>query len=338
MHNRHNKLIKLIKRRPGRMSTGLFCLAVISFLFVFNSCGSKPGKPGPKKPKAAPNHHALRVISYYQDVKKERHAIIPYRVNLMAIGLLNKGNGKFVNFCRDYIRWYLNHTNPLDKYDLSGTIYHYDADFNGKEYSLSYYHNIDATSASFILLLHKFYKKTGYKNLFLHNRKKIEDVAYIIPHLMDGNDGLIRTMPVGDEKLLENNCLCYAAMAAHVELIDEFGWDKKEFYQEAAEDIRTAVQVHLYRDHRLEFYWKSDGKGKYTPDWEVIHPDRYSQLFPMLFDVLQAKKQRRLFLERCGRYFDQPWAEKESHRLLVMDWAKQKIRLYAQKEAIGEKK
>lgn len=306
----------------------LYPLLLLLISLGFYSCNSDPTSN--VTPRENPNHHALLLMSQYIPIEKTNNLVIPYEVNIMALDLLQKGNGQYTTLCRDYIRWYLDHVNPFDKYDLSGSIYDYQVDYDGKERSSAHYDSIDATSASFILLLHRFYKKSGYKSIIEQNRKKIEDIIYMIPHLQDEKDGLIRTMPIGNQKLLVNNCLSLAAIDAFLDLSREFHWGKEIFYQDARESLYSAIIQHLYRPSRHEFFYKIDETGAYAPDWTIFYPDRYSQLFPLLFHIHPDRQQDQVTWTNFQRYHQEyppvPAPGDPCH-LIVLEWVNKKMKI-----------
>jgi hypothetical protein len=258
-------------------------------------------------------HHALSIVQHYRPVKKGINRVNPYEINIMALNLLQevedegfkklpeeKANAfilkrdSFITECQLYIRWYLNHLNISDRYGLTATIYDYDIHADGTEQMVKEMNHIDRRAASFILLLYRFYKITGYRQMIIQSRKKIEDIAYLIPYLQDNEDGLVRALPHSNRKYLENNCFDYAAMDAFAHLISLFGWQNEQFYKDVRESVKHAVLTHLYRSNRGQFYRMADGTGidkkKYAADLNSFYPDAYSHLFPILYDIIPANE------------------------------------------------
>lgn len=264
-----------------------------------------------------PVHHALMIMMNYQPINKGVNTVIPYQVNLMAMDLLKKGNK--IKLCSAYIQWYLNHINLSDKYGLSGTIYDYHVLADGREKSLIDYSNIDSTAASFVLLIHKYYKVTGFSKIIRLNRKKIEDVIYLIAFLQD-EDGLIRSMPGSSKKFLKNNCEAYAAVNAFIELSGLFNREKKMFYEELRSNLERAVPELFYNKDKNWFYWLKEDQKKFAPDWKKFYPDSYSQLFPILYDMLPGEEDMQL-LWRKFRTFNKKNVKKETvGQRLVVEW------------------
>lgn len=263
--------------------------ALLAALLFLSACGEE---------KPIPIHEALVIMNRYQDLSQQANTVEPYRVNLMALDMLGQEKTAddfkfYVIECRNYIQWYLNHVNPIDKYDLSGTIYDYDVDFDGAETSRHSYHSADRTTATFILLLHRFHQITGYTRIFQQNSKKIKDAVYVIAHLQDDADGLIHSLPVTGKKFLAHNCLDYAAVRAYLELAEIFGWEDTDYYRDLEQGLEKAITKHFYRPKRDEFFHTVDGGLKHAPDWRVLTPDSYSQLFPILYQLPPLMKDRR---------------------------------------------
>lgn len=292
-----------------------FVLAVLAVPLFLLSC-SEALPP--------PTHAALIIMHRYHKLSRGTNTVVPYRVNLMALDMLARKNSAdgykvYITECRNYIQWYLNHVNPIDKYDISGTVYEYDVDADGSEISRNSYHAADSTSATFVLLIHRFHEVTGYTRVLRQNRKKIKDAIYLIAHLQDSADGLIRALPVSGKKFLANNCLDYAAISAYLELAKQLDWGETDYYQELKQNLEEAIPRQFYRPKRDEFYWLVDKGLKYAPDWQVLSPDSYSQLFPLLFrlpPLLNERRGHRLWRKFTGYHREKILQLDEVQRLI----------------------
>jgi len=308
------------KKRPF-----FFVLVMLPVLFFFvlgavffSSCNTK---------EKAPLHHALLVINRYAPVSEKSTTVVPYEVNLMALDLLRNKENPEVQLCQDYIQWYFNHLNPSDIYGMTGSIYEYDVTFDGREVPLKHFDHVDSTSATFILLLHRFYKVTGYKRFLETNWEKIANIAYLIPYLQDEHDGLIRSLPSTSKKYLRNNCECCAAIAAFVELSEEFDRPNPEFTDEFEEALEEAILTHFYRKTALEFSWLIDGDNKYAPDWKTLYPDSISQLFPLLYHIMPGEKERRELWKKFGNYYKIfPEESKPTSTRIVFRWTTEALK------------
>ncbi|MCP5051742.1 MAG: hypothetical protein GY940_31540 [bacterium] len=290
-------------------------------------------------PKSLPRHHALIIMARWDSAQKGINLVKPYDVNLLALGLLrNRGRTKpgetgtvsfniIVQQCQGYIQWYLNHLNMANTFGLSGTISHYEVSGDGTERQLNDFSPIDGTAASFILLLHRFYKATGYRQMIVQSRGKIEDIAYLIPYLQDRTDGLTSTLPAGSKrKFLANNCLGYAAMDAIIDLSTELGWEgKTDFYKNARAALKNGISTHFYRKDTGGFYWLIENKENqpqpqlYAADPDTFYPDGYAQLFPLLFKLLpeSGNRLKRLLWKKISGLHGKTIAEQNAlHRII----------------------
>jgi hypothetical protein len=291
-----------------------FWFAIITVCALAVSCNSAPKEI---------LHSALKIMNHYRPIHKGANTVIPYKVNMMALDLLQKKDASYIKECQYYIQWYLSHVNPADKYGLSGTIYDFEAFANGDENSLNTYESIDDCAASFILLIHRFYKVTGYSKVISQNSRKIRDIAYMLPYLQD-KDGLVRPLPGTGRKYLKNNCEAYAAAGAFLELTALFGWEDRDLYQNTQTEIGEAILTNLYRPGQNEFFWMSDNRGKYAPDWKVLTPDSYSQLFPLLYHVLPGHIDIRPVWEKFRKFHDEEAVLKsDAVQGLVYRWTAQ---------------
>ena len=259
------------------MVKGILGLAVMVMLVAGVSCGSKQEEL---------EHSALKILKNYGNVNKGANRIYPYEINIMAIDMLKEKDTIHIAECQYYIQWYLSHLNPSDRYGLSGTIYEYDAFPNGDEKSTNVYTSVDESAASFILLIHRFYKVSGFEKTIRQNAKKIQDIAYLIPYCQDSTDGLIRSIPETGRKYLTANCEDYAAIGAFIQLIDIFGWENRSLYENVQMELKNAIQKKFYRKNLNDFYYIIDNRGKYSPDWKPFSDATYAQLFPLLYRIV----------------------------------------------------
>ncbi len=303
-------------------------LVLTVFTALFISCGSGVD---------APNHHALVILSHFNLLKSGTNRVVPFEVNLLALYLLehrglipgkrvNPGFDSIKEQCRNYIQWYLNHTNPNDQFQLTGTISDYDISKDGKESVVEGENDICASAASFILLVEQFQRITGYKQMFSGARLKIENVAYLIPHIQDPEDGLIPMNPKSTRKRLDTNCIAYAGMDAYLKLIARLGWDKEAFYMDSRDSIKIALFEHLYRPKHGSFYYMQEGKGnhvkKYAVDWSIFYPDSYAHLFPLLYKImpLEETKNKRGIWVNIVKHHRSSIADQDLFKQLMYKW------------------
>jgi hypothetical protein len=274
----------------------IIALVAIVAAMIFPSCSGANARKGS-------HHHTFPILQRHGLLKKGINRVNPTEINLLALNLLNKikkpnkQNGydktyhNVIKECQLYIQWYLNHLNNSDQYGLTGTIFNYQIFPNGKEKVIKNGADLDIQAATFILLLHRFQRITGYRQMIAQNEQKIANIAYLIPYLQDEKDDLVQTFPTSDQKLLVNNCLSYAALDSFIQLSTEFDWGKEDYYRGVRNDLKDAILTHMYRKNRGEFFHKiekSDKPGhrkKHLVDWDNFFPGIYAQLFPIYLRI-----------------------------------------------------
>jgi hypothetical protein len=271
-------------------STMLF----ISLLFV--SCASRMADQDIGNGNTFTGHPALEILKqYHSEVGNNRvTVVIPYIVNLMALDLLKEQT--HLEVVKAYIDWYLDHLNYPDKYGATGSIYDYRVYADGREESLESADSLDSYAATFIMLINRYYDLSEDRQLMESNRKKIEDIIYLIPYLQD-HDGLTVALPGTTGKYLMDNCEALGGVSAFVELAGKLGWSLQSFYRERKTVIRDAILAHFYNGNTGNFYWLIDGPVKTPSSWSLFYPDSYAQLFPILYGVVQNQNRKNALWE-----------------------------------------
>lgn len=246
-------------------------------------------------------HPAIKVLKYYDPTNVDIYQIQPYITNILAIDMLRNNIG--LKDVREYIRWYISHLNYPDKYKLTGTIYDYDIQPNGKEFSRDTYDSVDGYAGTFLVLLYQYYLKTGDKSVIEPNKQKIFDIAYLLLYLQD-SDGLVKAMPNDDSKYLMNNTEAFAGLKAFNKLAELRGWNQDASYIEAQENIKTAILTKLYNEQTATFYWAVDNEKVYESSWNNFYPDALAQLFPLLYGIVDKNSDlaRYIWTEFSKRY------------------------------------
>ncbi len=227
---------------------------------------------------------ALLIIKQYRTINKNFEIVVPYVVNLMAIDLIIKKKMKVTKTVKRYIEWYLDHLNYPDKFSLTGTIYDYKIYSDGSEESLESSDSVVAYSATFIMLLYKYAFITKDYALLKKNRKKIADIAYVIPFLQETN-GLIKSIPGGNKLLLKDSCLSYTAIKSLQKLYKILKWKTNDFYSKINKKILNGIQMNFYNKENNNFYWNIEFDAGKSPVLKKFYPDAYSQLFPIISGI-----------------------------------------------------
>ncbi|MGD9189391.1 MAG: hypothetical protein PVI89_14310 [Desulfobacteraceae bacterium] len=247
-----------------------------------------------------PLHPTHKVIDVFSPAYAYRH-VVPYEVNLYGIYILrHRLNWQHVE---RYIWWYLDHLNYPDKHGLTGSMYDFYLDDRGRQSNAEAYDSVDSYAATFLILLHEYYKRVGNRQLFLSSRKKIEDVAYLLIVLKD-HDGLTRALPDRDSKYLMDNCEVYAGLKAYLALCRALDWSIPQLYKDAAQEIRQSVWTQLYDTSTGMFHWAVDSQTQHTSDWSRFYPDAFAQLFPIIYGLLDPASQlaQEIWAEFCRQY------------------------------------
>jgi len=269
-------------------------LVILAGVIFVSGCQHSDGRMGHIEQKAEAMHPALRVADKHPAVEIMSRfiyleesdvvvSIIPYSVDLMALNLLSQN--KDIDLVKRYLLWHLDHLNyPVDNLGLTATIYDYEVDLQLNEKSLEYYDSSDSYSAMFLLLLNKYYKKTGDSEIIISNRAKLEDIAYNIVALMN-KDGL--TIAKADYKIeyLMDNSEVYGGLNAFVEICMAFNWDVADYYAKMANNVKTGILQTFYSTRQI-LHWARDKETVSPSSWGKFYPDAYAQLMPLMHGVL----------------------------------------------------
>ncbi len=208
---------------------------------------------------------------------------------------------------KDYILWYLEHTNYPDRSGLTGTIYDYTINCKtGQEESTLIYDSVDGYAGIFLVMVYDYYIKTRDARIIQENREKLEDIAYLIAYLQD-EDGLIMALPNGKLKYLMDNCEAYGGIRSYNRLSREMGWSENKYYIELENAIKKGILFSLYDKRRGDFYWAIGNDEVFIPDWNRLYPDAFSQVFPLLYGILEEMPQLK---EKLGKKFIKRYADK----------------------------
>lgn len=281
-----------------------FSLGLVSFLLVLTLAGCK-GTRLTFSHCGEVDHPALKIIKVFTPVNGERSYVIPYTVNLFSIYILRHDlNSRDV---ARYIDWYLDNLNYPDKHDLTGSIYDYEIYRDGRQVAIQTYDSVDSYAATFLILLHEYYLKTGHREILDFNRAKIMDIAYLLLFLQD-QDGLTKALPDSDAKYLMDNCEVYAGLKAFNELSGVLGWQIPFYYAIAEKGVKQAIFERLYDESAGLFHWAVDDQVIHESCWENYYPDAFAQIFPVLYGVLDpaSEKSQRLWQEFSSRYESSP--------------------------------
>jgi len=241
---------------------------------------------------------ALEIYKRFSPIRKEDFKYInPYMLNIKAIYLLKKDVD--YNTIKNYIVWYLQHTNYPDKFGLTGTIYDYSIDCKSrKEKPTLAYDSVDGYAGTFLTLLYIYYVKTKDKNTIQENWSKIKDIAYLISHLQD-KDGLITALPNNKIKYLADNCEAYGGIRSYNRLKRAMKMNEDMVYYTKLENsIRKGILSSFFNEKKGNFYWAIEEKKLFISDWNRFYPDAFAQIFPSLYAIDEGVSRKEEFLKR----------------------------------------
>ena len=230
-------------------------------------------------------HPALKISKFFVPIKEDINYINPYILNIQCIDLLDKSYDPQI--IKNYIFWYFKHTNYPDNYGLTGTIYDYTINCKtGEETSTKTYDSVDGYAGTFLFLLYDYYRRTKDIKIIQENRKKIEDIAYLIGFLQD-KDGLIWALPDKKAKYLMDNCEAFGGIKAFNSLFRAMGWNINEYYTKLENSIKNSILTNLYDINNENFYWAKKNDKLFLSNLDTLYPDALSQLFPILYGILK---------------------------------------------------
>ena len=232
-------------------------------------------------------HPALNILKKHQKLE-QINSVVPYTINLYAIHDLNSD----VNKVKPYLTWVLQNLNYPDKHGLTGSIYDRNITIDGIEFSTGGYDSIDSYSATFLILLHKYFMQTNDKELIKENAKKIQDIAYTIAYLQD-DDGLTTALPGSDIKYFMDNCEVYAGLRSFIFLSKAMNWNLEDFSTNTITALEKGIWQRFYNPQNKNFNWAVDDVNVHESDWKNYYPDAYAQIFPIVYDLPFANSKKK---------------------------------------------
>ncbi len=246
----------------------------------------------------------------------------PYFADFAALALLDRADD-YADNVKKYMDWHFAHLNTAssDYNGVDGTIYDYEITLaDGKitqEKSLGSYDSTDSYAATFLMVLNKYYDKTGDSAYILNNVNNIQRVVNAM--LSTLHNGLTMAKPDYEIKYLMDNCEVYAGARACGMLFTKVSCDQSKAIEtqcaEAVDDIYKAVENKLWKP--LSGNYKVAVKKTLNLDaikfsWDEYYPSATAQLFPIAFGLICPRSDRalKLYNKFCDKYdwenFDYP--------------------------------
>lgn len=234
----------------------------------------------------------------------------PYFADFAALALLDNAD-EYADEVKKYMDWHFAHLNTAesDYNGIDGTIYDYKITVvNGKvtEEKISeaddgrkIYDSTDSYGATFLMVLSKYYEKTGDKNYIISHSNDInrivnamfstlhKDLAFARPdyemkYLMDNSEVYCGAMMASD---LFRDVIC-PVNPAYTDTI--------ELCKTKAEAIIAAIEDNLWVKSEKRYITAIGRSGKATHDfsWSSFYPSGSAQVFPIIYGVLGADTKR----------------------------------------------
>ncbi len=265
----------------------------------------------------------IRIINIFTKIDNYPVVIIPYFVNLYSIQLLK--NQKNIKEIKQYIIWYLNHLNYPDKFGNTGSIYDYKIKKNNIEKSLNTFDSIDSYSSTFIELLYKYLIVTGDSDLISNNRKKIEDIAFLMPNLQ-GKDGLTIESQRTGIKYLMDNCEVYSGLKHMILLSNKMDWELNNYYQKVINKLKSGILTELYDKKNKIFFWAKVGSTKSKSVWSKFYPDAFAQLFPILYNIIPENDNvRKMLWKTFNKVHSDKLRNLPVEQNIIYNWTKEVV-------------
>lgn len=227
----------------------------------------------------------------------------PYFSDFAALALLDDAE-KYADNVKAYIQWHLSHLNMAenDYNGIDGTIYDYTVTLeNGaiiKEESKGSYDSTDSYAATFLMVLEKYYNKTGDSTLITENSV---DIIRVYESMLETlNRGLTYAKPDYEVKYLMDNCEVYEGFKAAetiLTLLNEKDCVNSLVVKKCAlykEKMSKTIEKRLWdsRNNNYKSGIFSNNKAISDFSWTEFYPCATSQLFPVTCGVIDSNTVR----------------------------------------------
>ncbi|MGE5590306.1 MAG: hypothetical protein ACM3ZA_06780 [Bacillota bacterium] len=230
--------------------------------------------------------------------------VVPYFANLAAMALVRHNP----DLVRRYMEWYLEHLNHPDRFGVYGTIYDYRLGPDGSEAPSLNYDSADSYAATLLSLASWYVRSTGDVEWGLRHKGQLQEVAEVIVRLQDG-DGLVWAKPGLGVKFLMDNSENYRGLADWAWLLGQMGDGAgAALYGRRAEWVRQGMERQLWNPWRGMYEWSLGGVHvpPMGPRW---YPDAVSQLYPIVYGVIDPRSDRAQLLYAKVMAAFPRWAE-----------------------------
>jgi hypothetical protein len=264
-------------------------------------------------------HPALAVEEQFLAIKK-RNFVSPYITSIFALDILR--NGGDIDKVRDFILWYAQRANRLDRFGVSGTVYDRIIYSSGKERSLNRYDSADGYAGMYLYLVAEYYRKTGDKSIVRKVWSVLRDNVYLILYLQD-KDGLTKALAGSyrTKYLMDNVESCIGA-ASYVYLAREIGVDIG-YYSGLKESLKNAIMTQLYDEKKKIFYWEKEGRWRNPARVYRYYPDTFAKIHLLAFCGRELRRDiaRKLWYD-IRRLYRSRKPRMGMEQMIIYNWAK----------------
>lgn len=245
----------------------------------------------------------------------------PYFADFAALALLDKAE-EYSDNVKAYMEWHFSHLNSAedDHNRIDGTIYDYNLTLectkvvkeeiavkDGK----NSYDSTDSYAATFLMVLDKYYQKTGDTEFILANSADIARITDVIFATL--NMGLTYAKPDYKVKYLMDNCEVYEGVISAFNLFREVICKESSDYnlmltkcRYAKDWIGQTIESALWNSEagHYEAGIFNDGSAAFEFSWDEYYPCAAAQLFPVIHGVIPADCERAqmLYDKFCSKY------------------------------------
>jgi len=254
-------------------------------------------------------HSLQKASGAIKDTEASNSKICPYFANFACKALLKNPTIENITVVKKYMQWYmskLNGTlNPISgKPEIAGSVYDY---YGETETTRGEYDSVDSYAATFLTLAMEFASTSETNKTWLSQfDDKLNLIASALEKCLDTESntmhGILSTdnnnyLSVAsheyDVKYLMDNCevnegLKAAQWLKKNELITISNFDFDYLANKNSASIETA----LWRETTNAYNPYDNGSNNSITNWDVFYPDATSQLYPMLFGILDPTSVR----------------------------------------------
>jgi len=254
----------------------------------------------------------------------------PYFADFAALALLDKAD-EYSSMVKKYMDWHFSHLNTAktDHNGIDGTIYDYiitlkDGKITDESISIvknkKSYDSVDSYAATFLMVLNKYYNKTGDSEYIVSHSSEIQRIINAL--FSTYHKGMTTAKPEWQVKYLMDNSEVYEGLLAAAELFENVlcpynpeleAIEKK--CADAALEILQTIEDELWRPVSGRYEVGIRKIVKIPSDlfsWNKYYPCATAQLFPIIHGVIAPNTERanKLYDKFCEKYdwesFDYP--------------------------------